>query len=210
MKIKLCYICACFTLTVLSASAQKKLTKEVSISVKKHIIEKSKKTNSISSDFIQSKHLSFLAKDIISKGSLTFKSPNLIKWTYVKPFDYSVVFKENKLLINDGGTKSDIDLSANKTFKELNGLIVKSVKGDMFDEEKFNITYYQKDKNYLIVFDTVDESIKDFIGVFELTFDGESYSVLEIKMKESSEDYTTIKFVNQKVNKEISDAIFTD
>jgi len=190
--------------------SQEPLTKKEALSLKESILKIAKQTTTISNDFVQSKHLSFLSKDIISKGKLTYKSPNLIKWEYKTPFKYSVIFKEDKLFINDDGTKSNIDLSANKGFKELNNLIIKSVKGDMFDATKFKITYFKNKENYLVRFVSIDESLKAFIRKFELTFDTKKYYVLEIKMIEEEEDYTTIKFTNQKINKPISDALFNN
>ena len=108
----------------------------------------SSKTKTITSDFVQYKHLDFLANDIITKGNLAFKTPDLVKWAYVEPFVYSVIFKNENLYINDEGQKSDVNLSSSKLFKQLNKLIVNSVKGDMFDENEFDIAYF---KNATIV-----------------------------------------------------------
>lgn len=193
-----------------STSQIVELSKQESISVKESIIETSKKTTSITNKFVQSKHLSFLDKDIVSKGNLVFKTPDLIKWEYNVPFKYSVIFKDNQLLINDDGTKSNIDLSANKAFKNLNSLIIKSVKGDMFDDDKFKIAYFKEGENYLVSFTSIDKSLKSFIHKFELTFDSKTFHVLQIKMIETSEDYTVIKFLDQKINKLVSDAIFSN
>ena len=210
MKLKVVYtFCLLFFINSF-LNAQVKLSDSEAKSLKGKVVEKSKKTTSIISNFIQSKHLSFLSKDIISKGELVFKSPNLIKWSYVTPFKYSVIFKENKLFVNDDGTKSDIDISSNKVFKELNNLIVSSVKGDMFDDDKFNIKYYKSGKDYLVVFDAKDDSVKSFINTFELTFDSNSYNVLKVKMVESSEDYTLIEFKNHQINKPIRDEVFVN
>ncbi len=190
--------------------AQTKLSSTEALTLKNKIIEVSKNTQTIANDFKQSKHLSFLAKDIISYGKLVFKAPNLIKWEYQKPFKYSVIFKDNQLFINDDGIKSDIDLSANKAFKNLNNLIIQSVKGDMFDDEKFIILYFKQKANYLVRFTSIDKSLKSFIKEFELIFDSKSFHVLSIKMIESSEDFTTIEFLNQKINKPVADAIFAN
>ena len=199
-----------FLVSFTTTQAQTKLSSTEALTLKNKVIEVSKNTNTIVNDFKQSKHLSFLAKDIISYGKLVFKAPNLIKWEYQKPFKYSVIFKDNQLFINDDGTKSDIDLSANKAFKNLNNLIIQSVKGDMFDEEKFVITYFKHKANYLVRFTSMDKSLKSFIKEFELIFDSKSFHVLSIKMIESSEDFTIIEFLNQKINKLVADAIFSN
>ncbi|MBQ0741119.1 outer membrane lipoprotein carrier protein LolA, partial [Aquimarina celericrescens] len=70
--------------------------------VKTHAIE----TKTISSDFTQYKHLDFLSNDIITTGKLAFKTPNMVKWEYIKPFKYSVIFKNETLYINDEGNKN--------------------------------------------------------------------------------------------------------
>jgi len=176
--------------------------------LKEKVIQKSKTTKSIKSDFEQYKHLSFLTNDIKSSGKLTFKTPDLIKWEYDKPFVYKVVFKQSKLFIDDDGKKSQIDLSSNKTFKSMNSLIVKSVKGDMFDEEQFDISYFKSGANFLVKFKPKDKKLKEMIAQFDIIFEKGTLNVLEIKMIESSEDYTRIVFVNQKLNESVSDAAF--
>jgi outer membrane lipoprotein carrier protein len=188
--------------------AQQTLSKQESQTLKENVVKKSETTSSIISSFKQYKHLDFLSKDIVSSGKLTFKAPNTIKWEYKTPFKYSVIFKDDQLLINDNGDKSEIDLSANKAFKQLNNLIIKSVKGDMFDESQFDISY-AKDKNYVVKFNPKDKDLKSFISSFEITFDKNSFDVLSVKMLENSEDYTLIKFIDQKLNNPVSDAVFS-
>ena len=178
--------------------------------LKNSVIEKSKNTSSIISNFEQYKHLDFLSNDIRSTGKLTFKSPSSIKWEYQVPFVYSAIFKDNKLYINDDGVKSDVNLDANKTFKSLNNLIIKSVRGDMFDAEKFDISYFENSKSYIVHFKSLDISLKKLISEFVLTFDKESLNVVQVKMIESSDDFTLLKFLNQQINQTVSDAIFTN
>jgi len=189
-------------------SQQEKMPVSDADQVKIKIIEKSKSIITIVSKFEQTKHLDFLSNDIKSSGNLVFKSPNLIKWEYKTPFNYSVVFKNDKLFINDDGDKSKINLGSNKTFKSLNNLIIKSVKGDMFDEDQFDIHYFQNSKNYVIKFTPKDESLQSFIHDFILSFDKKSLEVVEIRMMENEEDYTNIKFIDQKINTKVDDAVF--
>lgn len=209
MKHKVFFIIL-FLFSIVGVAQQTAMTESESKYLREKVIEKSNKTTSIVSNFEQYKHLDFLSNDIKSSGKMAFEFPNSIKWEYEEPFKYSVIFKNDKLYINDDGVKSDIDLSSNKMFKSLNNLIIKSVRGDMFDETRFEIVYYKTSQNYVVSFSPMDKNMKSFISEFILTFDKESLNVVEVKMVESSEDYTLLKFVNQKLNESVSDALFSN
>ena len=191
-------------------------TQEVALSqqesdvLRTNIKLKSENKKTIKSEFTQLKHLDFLTNDIESSGMLYYKSPNSIKWEYQKPFVYSATFKGDKLFINDAGKKSDLDLSSNKAFKSLNSLVVRSVKGDLFDATEFEISYFKVDSVFVVHFIPKDEKLRDFISEFVIGFDKSTYEVLSVKMLESSEDYTLLQFKNQQFNQPISNAVFTN
>lgn len=184
-------------------------TSEIS-SLQEKVKELSNQTATISSSFIQLKHMEFLTNDIKTSGNMYFKSPNWVKWEYTEPYSYSIIFKENELLINDGGTKSNIKMGSSKLFKMLNELIVNSVTGDMFEDDSFNISYFKTENFNNVVFQTKDEKLAKMISVFELFFNAESGEVVEVKMIEPSLDYTRIIFSNRVNNGNLEDEIFSN
>ena len=187
-------------------SQQKMTTVEANV-LKEKVKIQAAQTETITSDFVQYKHLDFLANDIITKGNLNFKTPNMVKWSYVDPFVYSVIFKDENLYINDEGQKSDVNLSSSKLFKQLNKLIVNSVKGDMFDEKEFDISYFKTATASDVHFVPVNNKISKYIKAFHIQFNNKG-DVIEIKMIEPSDDYTRILFSNRILNKTVSDAVF--
>jgi outer membrane lipoprotein-sorting protein len=188
--------------------AQVKMTSQEVSALKHQVKLQSDITKTISSDFTQYKHLDFLSNNIITSGKLMFKAPDLVKWSYVEPFKYSVLFKNENLYINDEGQKSDINLSSSKLFKRLNHLIINSVKGDMFDENEFRIAYYKINTHYNVYFSPLNDKISKYIKEFRILFNTKG-EVLEIKMVEPTDDYTKIVFNNRVINKSIPDAVFT-
>lgn len=186
------------------------LTNNEISNLKNQVKKTAEATKTISSDFTQKKHLDFLSNDITTYGKLIYKAPSTIKWEYTKPYKYSVVFKDDLLHINDDGKKSEINLSNNKLFKNMNQLIVKSINGDMFDESMFTINYQQSKKYYIIRFLSKKEEFKNVISEFILHFDKATFEVSTVKMVEPSGDYTKIIFKNRVKNKTINNAIFSN
>lgn len=198
-----------FFVVMYTVSGQTVMTSVEAEALKEKVKKQANSTQTIISDFTQYKHLGFLSNDIITKGILAFKAPDLIKWEYTAPFSYAVLFKNQVLYINDEGKKSNIDISSNKLFKQLNLLIINSVKGDLFDEELFNIEYFNKEPNKEAYFNPKDTKFASYIKAFNITFN-KIGDVVEIKMIEPSDDYTRIVFSNKKRNQKLSDAVFNN
>lgn len=192
---------------VLAGNAQTKMSATEANALKNTVKALSAVTETITSDFIQYKHLDFLSNDIKSEGKLAFRSPDMVKWQYVKPFAYSVLFKDEKLFINDNGNKSDMDMGSNKIFKQLNLLITASIKGDMFDNSEFDVLYFKNDAGSEVHFTPTDKQFSEFIKVFHITFNNIG-EVQQVKMIEPYDDYTQIVFSNRNTNKPLSDEVF--
>ncbi len=189
-------------------SAQIKMTTIEAKALKTSVKQQADATTTITSDFTQYKHLDFLSEDIQSKGKLAFKAPDLVKWEYIQPFSYSIIFKNQTLYINDDGDKSDMNVGGNKIFTQLNQLITASIRGDLFDDEQFDISYFKKDGNSLVHFMPKDVQFAEFIKTFHITFNPTG-EVVAVKMIEPSDDYTQIVFSGRETNQPLSDADFT-
>lgn len=196
-------------LVSINSFSQTKMNTEEANTLKTLVKKRAATTKTILSDFTQSKHLDFLDNDIITKGQLAFKSPNNIKWSYIDPFKYSVIFKNETLYINDEGNKSNVDIGSNKMFKQLNKLIINSVKGDMFDDDAFSMEYFKQDGSNLVYFTAKDAKLSKYIKTFHITFNNEG-DVEQVKMIEPSGDFTRITFSNRELNSPINDALFTN
>lgn len=177
-------------------------------SFKSKVKTTAKNTKTILSDFTQYKHLEFLSNDIKTSGKMSFKAPNLVKWEYTNPYKYSVIFKENQLLINDDGKKSDVKIGSSKMFKKLNHLIVNSVSGNMFDDNEFDISYFKNENFYVVKFTSKDKKLSKYIKEFILHFDKNKLHVIEVKMVEPSDDYTQILFKNRQDNIPLKEEVF--
>ncbi len=208
MKIKI--LLTFFLLNVAVVFAQEKMTTAEITAFKSSVNATAKNTRTLTTDFVQYKHMDFLSKDIETSGKMSFKAPNMLLWQYTKPYQYSIVFKNNKISINDAGKKSQMDTGSSKMFAKLNKLIVGSVSGDMFDDNEFTITYF-KNKDYNIArLVPKDAALKKYIKQMELHFEKKGNMVAEVKMTEPSDDYTRIVFKNKTANAPVPDSVFNN
>ncbi|WP_428224393.1 LolA family protein [Flavobacterium sp.] len=186
--------------------AQEQKLSDAEIAQFKATVEKENKTiKTIKTDFVQYKHMDFLSKDIESSGKMYFKLPNLLNWQYNKPYQYSIVFKNNKVFINDQGKKSTVD---GKLFEKINKMIIGSVSGNMFDDKEFAISYFKTKEAYVVKLLSKANQVKKYIKQIELTFPKEDPSVSQVKLVEPSGDFTRIVFKNKQVNAKFSDEVF--
>lgn len=190
-----------------SLVAQTKMDDSEAMALRVKVKALAEGTNTITSDFVQFKHLDFLSNDIESSGKLSFKSPDLVKWEYVLPFSYSILFIDDMLYINNEGNKSNIDTGSNKLFRQLNNLISASITGDMFNSEEFDISYFKKGAYSEVHFSPNDKKFLKYIKEFHILFNAHA-EVSEVKMIEPSNDYTRIVFSNRLTNQDLPDAVF--
>jgi len=209
MKTKLYTLFLVLTISITGMAQEQKMTASEIAAFKQDVNVVSKKIKTLSTDFIQYKHLDFLSKDIETSGKMIFKEPALLQWQYKKPYNYSIVFKNGKILINDEGKKSAVDIGNSKIFGRINKLIVGSVSGNMFDDKEFAISYFKSKGQNLAKFIPKDAALKKYIKQIELTFDKES-TVVQVKLLESSDDYTRIVFKNKVINAKIDDSLFSN
>ncbi len=188
---------------------EQKLTTAEAAAFKSAVNATAKSAKTLTTDFVQSKHMDFLSKDVETLGKMSFKAPSMLLWQYTKPYKYSVVFKNNKISINDGGKKSAMDMGNSKMFNKLNKLIVGSVNGDMFDESEFAITYFKTAEATITRLVPKDAALKKYIKEMELHFDKKNM-VSKVKMTEPSNDYTTIVFKNKVTNVQVPDSVFSN
>jgi len=210
MKIRVYFVLLLFCVYPFISFAQEQKMSENEIVIFKQVVkEVSKKIKTLSTDFTQYKHLDFLSKDIESSGKMLFVAPSLLQWQYKKPYSYSIIFKSGKIMIDDEGKKSAIDVGNSKIFGKINKLIAGSVSGDMFDDKEFTISYFKNKTNTIAKFIPKDANLKKYIKQIELTFDKEDTTVIQVKLLESSEDYTRIVLKNKVLNAKIDESIFS-
>ena len=168
----------------------------------------SESTMSISSDFIQLKHLSFLEEDVKSEGVFYFEKDNKLRWEYASPFYYLIIFKGDSIMIRDDNKTNIYDAASGRMFKEINQIMVEMVNGSMLESKNFEISFFENPSSFILELFPIDENMKEFLSKIIIHINRENYTADELYMLERSEDYTHIQFINKRLNESIPKHIF--
>lgn len=163
--------------------------------------------SSLKANFIQKKHMQFLAKDIVSKGKMLLNDKRYLKWVYTSPKQYSILFKEGMVYIDDNGKQST--LNKRRIFKKISQIISGSLSGKLFDDPEFEVTFYKTKSHILVRSIPKNASLKKYISKVYLYFPKEGKAMVSnVKLVEPSGDYTFITFTNILYNVKIDSSIF--
>lgn len=172
------------------------------------VSSETKTIKTLQADFTQTKKMDFLDKSIITYGRMSLKTPDMLSWKYTKPYQYSIVFKDNKIFINDQGKKSSVDAKS-KTFEKINKLIVGSSNGQMFNDPEFSVSYLKNGNFNIAKFTPKSAQLMKYIKQIELYFPKNQSTVSQVNMTEASGDTTNIVFKNTKVNAPVAASEFS-
>ncbi|WP_294296028.1 outer membrane lipoprotein carrier protein LolA [uncultured Chryseobacterium sp.] len=172
------------------------------------VSSETKEIKTLQSDFIQTKKMDFLDKNIVTYGRMSLKTPNMLSWKYTKPYQYSIVFKDNKIFINDQGKKSAVDAKS-KTFEKINKLIVGSSNGQMFSDPEFSVAYLKNGSFNIAKFTPKSAQLLKYIKQIELYFPKNQSTVSQVNMTEASGDTTNIVFKNTRINAPVAASEFS-
>jgi len=176
--------------------------------VKEMISTNADETNSLSSDFIQEKHLTMMEEVLISRGLFLFRQENDVRWEYHSPINYAIVINNNQFMINNDGKISTFDTESNKLFKEINNMILMAIQGNFVDDPGFQASFFADNSHYLTILKPQDEILKNILETIEIYFDKESMAVAKVMFIEPEEDFTLITFTNRKKNTKLEDDQF--
>jgi outer membrane lipoprotein-sorting protein len=188
---------------------QTKLTAEQ----QKQIIEKIDQTASamkgMQCDFVQTKRMKLLSKEMQSKGIMYFKRPNKLRWQYIAPYDYTFILNDDKVQIKSSKSTKNIDVQGNKMFRQITNIILNSVTGgSLKSSSDFNVEVYKKDNTYFAKLFPKKKELKQLYQVIEIYFDSALTMVNSVRMVEKTGDETRVNLINTKLNIAVDDKMF--
>jgi outer membrane lipoprotein-sorting protein len=204
MPRKIFMVCLCFVSCAINMTAQdgyRAATAQETAEVKKKIEAASAAMKTLHCDFEQTKTITILAENMISTGFMTYRQPDVVHWEYAKPYHYVFAMNGNKVSIESGERKNEIDVNSSKLFKEISAIIVSGINGhDIFNETRFAASYMTGKAGFLAILTPRQKAVKQMFQEVRLFFDPADYTVYMVNISETSGDQTVIRMKNKKIN----------
>ena len=195
--------------SVLSVTGQTKLTKEQEKDVLEKMEKSSNALHSLQCDFVQSKRMKILNKDMISKGVLYFKKPDKIRWQYTTPYDYIFIMNGDKVQIKSTKSTKNIDIQGNKIFRQVTSIILNTITGGgLKNSPDFDVELFKLNDVYFAKMRPKKREVMQVYSSIEVYFNASLTMVESIKMIEKSGEYTVVKLISPKVNNPINENVF--
>ena len=162
---------------------------------------------SISAQFTQRKQSLLFDAPLVSEGLFYFQKPDKIRWEQQKPrAGYFVINGEEVTQYDGESVRKSSGL--NMQMSVFRQFIMGTVDGSILDDASFEKTFLSKNGKMIITLLPMDKRMAKRLQRIELTFDERSLLLEQLKMFESPDEYSDIRFISQKVNAVIPSSIF--
>lgn len=188
---------------------QTKLTAEQQKQIIAKIDQTASAMKGMQCDFVQTKRMKLLSKEMQSKGIMYFKRPNKLRWQYIAPYDYTFILNGDKVQIKSSKSTKNIDVQGNKMFRQITNIILNSVTGgSLKSSSDFTVEVYKKDNTYFAKLFPKKKELKQLYQVIEIYFDSALTMVNSVRMVEKTGDETRVNLINTKLNIAVDEKMF--
>lgn len=203
------FTCMLTTLCIFSQTGFKLATGNQKDEIKKEIVKSSKNTRTLYCDFVQTKKMSLLSEDFVSRGAMYYKYDNKLVWRYDSPYKYEFVINGDIAIMKNDGVSTQFNSKSNKMANAISKIMISLVNGSgIGDNINFEETYFVNSNECKIKLIPKGKELKKLFSTINIIFSNVDYTANNIEMIEDTGDSTTIKLINKQLNKELGDNIF--
>ena len=164
----------------------------------------------LSSDFVQEKHLSMFKTVMSSKGRFYFGKPDRLRWELTAPVASGFVLKGEK------GRRWHQRTGRSENFQISQEPVMKLVSDQLFAWARADFTWLKREYR-ITVLDEAPAALRleprsgataGFLNHLLISFSADGRYVKSVEVHEKDGDFTRIKFLNTQVNKPLQAELF--
>lgn len=169
----------------------------------------SQKTETVESDFVQTKNMSVLKDKLVSKGKFYFKKNNKVRIEYTSPYQYLMIINGSQMKVQDEKKTSSYNAHSNKILQSVNNIMLDCMQGNVYNNKDFEVTAMENAENILLNLTPLTATMKKMFKNIEVYLDKNNYTVLKLNLIENGGDNTLMTFSKAILNKSLSDVLFS-
>lgn len=177
-------------------------------SLEQAMAKNAQQTQSISSDFVQVKHMKMLNDKVKSKGKFHYKKNDKVRIEYQSPFQYLLVMNGSMIFVKENGKVSKINTRNSMTMQAVNKIMMDCMRGTVFTNKDFSVKAFSSNDQYLLAMTPQNSTVKGLFKQIEVYINKTDHQVVKLVMNENGGDYTEMSFANRVLNASIADALF--
>lgn len=166
--------------------------------------------NTLSSDFVQEKHLSMFKTVMSSKGRFYFSKPDRLRWELVTPVASGFVLKgeKGKRWHQRTGRTENFQISQEPVMKLVSDQLFAWARADFgWLKREYRITVLNEAPAALRL-EPRSAATAGFLNHLLINFSADGRYVKSVEVHEKDGDFTRIKFINTLVNKPLQADLF--
>jgi outer membrane lipoprotein carrier protein len=198
-KVFICiFLCICVTVNAQDSSADS-------------IIEKIKQANlqctSITSDFTQLKHLSFMNEDVSSNGKFFYSRPDRLLMQYEQPAGDLMLINNDQLVMIAAGKHSKASAKSSSRARTMKNILSSCLQGDISLIDGVTFSCEETVDSYLVTA-KLKKKTKSGVNKVVLSYDKADLTLNVLRMEESDGSYTAYTLLNKVLNQPVGNEIF--
>lgn len=145
--------------------------------------------------FIQTRHVSLVDGDIVSRGNMVYRKPDMLRWEYTspEPFAFEINGQDISITYGDGGNVTDV--SGNRMYREMVRLLLGAVSGELVtDERMFSVKVCSDGRTVTARLTPKKGELKRLWTCMTMHFEADTYKALGIDLTEAGGSETHIEF----------------
>lgn len=172
--------------------------------------KKAASVKTLSSDFVQEKHLSMFKTVMTSKGRFYFSKPDLLRWEFISPVASGFVLKGEK------GRRWHERTGKTESFQISQEPIMKLVSDQLFAWGKADFQWLNKEYEIRVLSESPvalrleprSAEAAGFLHHLLINFSPDGRYVRTVELHEKDGDFTRISFINASINKTLPANLF--
>ncbi|MBR6180411.1 MAG: outer membrane lipoprotein carrier protein LolA [Prevotella sp.] len=193
----------------IQVSGQTRLTAEQQNQVIAKLDKAASAVKSMQCEFIQTKKMKMLKKEMQSTGMMYYKSPNKLRWQYTSPYDYTFILNGDKVRIKSSKTNQNINVQDNKMFRQITNIILNSMTGKgLNNSSDFTVEVYKNGNYFFAKLYPKKKELKQIYQVIEIYFNATLTMVSSVKLEEKTGDVTWVRLYNANTSVTLNESLF--